>query len=122
MSSLVVRQALVPMVSFYVVIMAVLATGLRMSRRASSGPSEPGAGNTRRDRAGWRRLIVRYAVTAIGGYLLLMVIVLIYYYGVARVGGNFIESAFTGCAMLVGLSAPVFAAASWLAERKGWRF
>ena len=50
----------------------------------------------------------------LGGYLLLMVVVILYYYLVARVGGAFIRSAFTGCALLVGVSVPVFAAASWL--------
>ena len=131
---MVIRQALVPMVSFYIVIMAVLAAGVRMSRRAPGQPSQPGAVDRQRDEdaarprplvepgPGWRLLINHYAITAIGGYLLLMAIVLIYYFGVARVGGNFIESAFTGCAMLVGLTVPLFAAASWLAERNGWRF
>ena len=58
------------------------------------------------------------AGTVIGGYLLLMLVVTGYYYGVARVGGAFIASAFTGCAMLIALAAPVFAAASWLT----WRY
>ena len=40
----------------------------------------------------------------------------LYYYGVARVGGAFIRSAFTGCAFLIVLSTPVFALASWLAD------
>ena len=56
------------------------------------------------------------AGTAVGGYLLLIVVVVLYYYGVARVGGAFIKSAFTGGALLIGLAAPVFAAASWLTE------
>jgi hypothetical protein len=38
------------------------------------------------------------------------------------VAGNFIRSAFTGGALLIGLSLPVFLALSWLAVRKGWRF
>ena len=58
------------------------------------------------------------AGTAVGGYLLLMAVVVGYYFGVARVSGNFIEGAFTGCALLIGLSLPVFAAATWLAERR----
>jgi hypothetical protein len=53
--------------------------------------------------------------------VLLMAVVILYYYGVARVAGNFLVSAFTGCAVLIGLSAPVFAAASWLAERRARR-
>ena len=55
-------------------------------------------------------------------YLLLMAIVIAYYCGIARVGGNFIESAFTGCAELPGVSAPVFLALSWLAERRDRRW
>jgi hypothetical protein len=66
----------------------------------------------------WLRLIRELGVTFVGGYLLLMVVVIAYYYGVARVSGNFIESAFTGCAMLIGLSVPVFLAATWLLERR----
>jgi Family of unknown function (DUF6256) len=55
--------------------------------------------------------------TIVGGYLLLMAVVVAYYYGVARVGPGFLESAVTGNALLIGLAAPVFAAPSWLAER-----
>jgi hypothetical protein len=47
-----------------------------------------------------------------------MAAVALYYYGVARVGGAFLASALTGCALLIALSAPVFALASWLTERR----
>ncbi len=77
-----------------------------------------GTAGTAGARPGWRRLIRHYAGTAAGGYLLLMAVVILYYYGVARVAGAFIESAFTGCALLIGLATPVFALASWLAERR----
>jgi hypothetical protein len=71
---------------------------------------------------GWTGLARRYAGTALGGYLLLMAVVILYYYGVARVGGPFIASAFTGCALLIALSTPVFALASWLdGHRDGHR-
>jgi Family of unknown function (DUF6256) len=50
--------------------------------------------------------------------VLLMAIVILYYYLVARVAGSFLDSAVTGCATLIGLSLPVFAGASWLAERR----
>ncbi len=62
----------------------------------------------------WTGLARRYAGTALGGYLVLMAVVILYYYGVARVGGAFIASAFTGCALLIALATPVFALASWL--------
>jgi hypothetical protein len=140
MSSQLLRQDYIPVAGLYLIIMATLAIGLRLSRRSGAdstapkgGPAttgsgdgaepetRPGLGGSRpagRVRAdGWRRLIINVAGTAVGGYLFLMIVVVIYYYGVARVGGAFIKSAFTGCALLIGLAAPVFAAASWLAER-----
>jgi Family of unknown function (DUF6256) len=70
---------------------------------------------------GWRRLALHSLGTAVGGYLLLMVVIIAYYHLVAPVAGNFVESAFSGCAMLIGLAAPVWIALSWLTERKGWR-
>jgi hypothetical protein len=82
----------------------------------------PGLRGVVRPGPGWLRLILHYLATALGGYLILMGVIILYYYEVAPVAGNFVQSAFTGCALLIGLSLPVFLAASWLAERTGWRF
>ena len=137
------RQALVPMASGYLILMSALAFGLyRLYRpkatRAgessgpspagageSSGPSPAGAGESSgpspagcRWRSGWTSLAWHVMGTVIGGYLLLQAVVAAYYYGVARVGPGFLESAVTGTALLLGLAAPVFAAASWLDERR----
>src|SRR5208283_3281488 len=79
------------------------------------GPSPAGS----RRRSGWASLTWHVMGTVIGGYLLLQAVVVAYYYGVARVGPGFLESAVTGTALLLGLAAPVFAAASWLDERRG---
>ena len=131
MSSSLIRQDVLPVGVGYLLVMGVLGTGLWLIRRqhgdgaaagsrqdpeagAAAGPAAATAG----PRAGWLRLARRYAGTAIGGYLLLMAVVILYYYGVVRVGGAFIESAFTGCALLIALATPVFALASWLAERR----
>ena len=136
MSSTVIRQSLVPMLIFYIVIMTVAAVGLRMSRRQADG-APPAAGKpsgpaTRATSAalwppalrplaargpGWVRVVTQYLYTALGGYLLLMVVVISYYYGIAK-AGDLIVSAFTGCALLLGLSAPVFLAVSWLVKRR----
>jgi small-conductance mechanosensitive channel len=123
MSSHLIRQDLIPIVSGYALVMAALATGLLLQRRQSrkgrarNGATPAGGGLLAAlRRPGWPRLIRHLAATAVGGYLLLMAIVLLYYYGVAKVAGSFLESAVTGCALLIGLSAPVFAAASWLTE------
>ena len=121
------RQALVPMAAGYLILMSALGFGLRRlyrPRGASSGadrrpgraratPPDPGR------RTGWAALVRQVAETVVGGYLLLMAVVVAYYFGVARVGSGFLESAVTGTALLLGLAAPVFAALSWLAERRG---
>jgi Family of unknown function (DUF6256)/Family of unknown function (DUF6186) len=115
------RQALVPMAAGYLILMSALALGLRRlyrprATRAEPGqPPGPGPAGSRR-RSGWAALAWRVIGTGVAGYLLLMAVVVAYYYGVARVGPGFLESAVTGNALLLGLAAPVFAAASWLAE------
>ena len=131
MSSSLVRHDVLPVGVGYLVLMAALGAGLWMARRRSGDASatgsrpDPGAAPAARPaataaapRPDWLRLARYYAGTAIGGYLVLMAVVILYYYGVARVGGAFIVSAFTGCALLIALSTPVFALASWLTERR----
>jgi hypothetical protein len=78
-------------------------------------PATPAGAGQRTGRAALARKI---ASTVIGGYLLLMAVIVAYYFGVARVGPGFLESALTGTALLLGLAAPVFVALSWLAERR----
>ncbi|HME66079.1 MAG TPA: DUF6256 family protein [Streptosporangiaceae bacterium] len=81
--------------------------------RAPASPPGPG------QRTGRAALARQIASTVIGGYLLLMAVIVAYYFGVARVGPGFLESALTGTALLLALAAPVFVALSWLAERRG---
>jgi hypothetical protein len=152
MSSLLIRQDLVPIVAGYVLVMGALAAGLRILRRPASGSGaagmrrpvaapgpahapalRPGRGAAAASRGwqnlrartrpgpGWTRLIIHLAVTAAGGYLMLVAVVILYYYGVARAGSRLVDSAVSGCALLLGLSMPVFLAASWLAERRARR-
>jgi hypothetical protein len=126
LASLVIRQALVPMAAFYLILMAALGLGLLGLRRrgesqAAAGP-ERGQAATGGPPRGWAALTRHVLSTVIGGYLLLMAVVAAYYYGVARVGGAFLSSAVTGTALLIGLTVPVFAAASWISRRvPGWR-
>jgi hypothetical protein len=107
-------------------------TGAGRTRRPAGRPARTPAGQVAvRSRLlaavapepGWRRLAVFSLGTAVGGYLLLMVVIIAYYVGIGvpHSAGTFVPSAFSGCAMLIGLAAPVFAALSWLAARKGWR-
>jgi hypothetical protein len=89
---------------------------------ADRGPRSGRLGVTARVRPGWLRLGIHSLATAVGGYLVLMAVIILYYVGVRPPGaGNSVDSAFSGCAMLIGLAAPVFLALSWLADRKGWR-
>jgi Family of unknown function (DUF6256) len=124
--SLAERQALVPMAAGYLFLMSALGFGLRRLYRSRGTPSgrvegpdgrrttPPGPGQ----RTGWAALVRRVAGTVVGGYLLLLAVVVAYYFGVTRVGPGFLESELTGTALLLGLAAPVFAALSWLTERR----
>lgn len=117
-TSSLIRQDLVPMVAGYLVIMTVLGIGLRRLRRLPSLPRPRAAvPEGTGARGGWPALIRYMIATAVGGYLVLSVVVVVYYYGVAHVGGQFLQSAFTGTALLAGIALPVFAATAWLVER-----
>ena len=118
------------MLAGYLVIMAALGFGLHRLVRPTAGdrherglaagqPGEPRAAAG--SRRGWLLLARHVAGTAVVGCLLLMAVVIAYYYGVARVAGDFITSAFTGTAMLIGLALPLWGTASWLTERRGQR-
>jgi Family of unknown function (DUF6256) len=117
MSSHLIRSDLVPILSGYVILMVILAVGLRVQRRRARA-GLPDTRITGRFDRGWLAVIVHVVADAVSGYLLLGAIVVLYYYGVARVGGNFLDSAFTGSALMLGISVPLFAGASLLVERR----
>ncbi|MGH3304777.1 MAG: DUF6256 family protein [Streptosporangiaceae bacterium] len=102
----------------YVLLMAVLAIGLwTAARRVRSGlPLTRYTGWAGR---GWPALLWHVLTDALGGYLLLAAVVVLYYYLVARVGSDFLDSAFSGTALLLGVALPVFLAGSWLSLRRG---
>jgi hypothetical protein len=114
MSSQLIRQDLVPIGVGYLLLMIILAAGLALQLRSAPGSRRPDRPAAR----GWSALAAQVARDMIGGYLLLLAVVILYYYGVAKVGSNFLASAFSGTALLMAISLPVFAAASWLAEHR----
>lgn len=120
MSSHLIRSDLVPILGGYVILMVVLAVGLRTQRRRAAAGLPITRLTGPRDH-GWRALVLHVLADAVAGYLVLMAIVVLYYYGVAKVGSNFLESAFTGTALLLALALPLFGAASWLTERRTQR-
>ncbi|WP_175407493.1 DUF6256 family protein [Streptomyces sp. TRM64462] len=101
------------MLTGYLLVMGYLALGLLLLRR-----QRPGPGKASGKRSGWAGLIRQVAGTFVGGYVLLMAVVVGYYHGVAGLGGRFLASAFTGSATMAGVALPVFLTASWLAERR----
>src|SRR5260370_40662415 len=111
--------------SGYLLVMAALGSGWRRRYRPEARPGQaPGRAGEQpgrpraptESRRGWPALIRRVTGTAVGGYLLLMAVVIGYYYGVARVGGRFPESALTGAALPSGIPAPVFPPPPWPAD------
>jgi hypothetical protein len=123
MSSHLLRSDLDPILGGYLILMAVLAVGLVTQRRRTAAGKATTRLTGRRDR-GWPALIVHVLSDALGGYLVLVAVVVGYYYGVARVGGSFLASAITGSLLLLGISLPVFMVVSLLTQRsfggKSW--
>jgi FtsH-binding integral membrane protein len=106
-----IRQDLVPMVAGYALTMATLGLGMWLARTARPLVPEP-------SRRGWGSLIRRVVGTALGGYAVLMAVVLLYYALIARQGRGFLVSAFTGNAMLAfGIAVPALLAISYATDR-----
>jgi Family of unknown function (DUF6256) len=147
MSSNLISTDVGPIGAGYLILMSVLAVGLRLQRRDTPGSGADAAGDAalkggdgadrappadvadetggkspnrvaRRVPAGWPRFVVQTLSTALGGYVLLMAVIVLYYYGVSRVSGDFVSSAITGGLMLVAITFVVFFVRSWLAERR----
>jgi hypothetical protein len=122
MSSHLLRSDLDPVLGGYLILMVVLAIALVAQRRRSAA-GKPTTRLTGRRERGWPALILHVLTDALGGYLLLVSVVVLYYYGVAKVGGSFLASAITGSLLLIGISLPVFIAASWLTQHPDkWPF
>jgi hypothetical protein len=117
MSSHLIRADLLPVGVGYTLVMIVLAAGLWAARRrvASGKPLTRHAG--RRDR-GWLAFLWHVLMDALGGYLLLAAVVVLYYYFVARVASNFLDSEFSGAAVLLAIALPIYVAATWFRQ---WR-
>ncbi|MBT2400980.1 DUF6256 family protein [Streptomyces sp. ISL-100] len=96
----------------YLLVMGYLAVGLRMQRRQSVRPARVPR------RRGWSGLVRQVVGTAVGGYVLLMVVVAGYYESAAQLDGGLVTSAFTGAATLLGISLPVFFVVSWVVVRR----
>jgi hypothetical protein len=118
MSSHLIRSDLIPIVSGYVILMGVLAAGLLSAQRRVRA-DRPLTRYTGRKDHGWAAFSWHVLADVLGGYLLLAAVVLLYYYLVARVASNFLDSAFSGSALLLAVALPLFLAFSWLSLRRG---
>jgi Family of unknown function (DUF6256) len=121
------RQALIPMAAGYLILMTALGIGLRLLYRPRRAGPVPGPRPNRApltppvpgQRTGWAALLRKVTGDVIAGYLLLLAVIVAYFFGVTSVGPGFLQGELTGTALLLGLAAPVFAALSWLAYRRG---
>ncbi len=120
MSSQLIRSDLIPIVTGYLIVMVILAVGLWNARRRVRA-GRPLTRYTGRLDRGWLALLYHAVTDALGGYLLLAGVVVLYYYFVARVGGSFLDSEFTGSALLIAIAFPVYAAASLVGRYRSGR-
>jgi hypothetical protein len=117
-----ITAAEISVIAGYVLLMGFLAAGLALLRRSAPGsdPRRLSRAAARPDR-GWPRLVRHLAATAIGGYVVLMLILAIFYVATdySKVGllETTLGSGASGTALLVAIGAPVFLALSWLTTR-----
>jgi hypothetical protein len=112
-SSHLIRSDLIPIVTGYLIVMVVLAAGLLAARRRTLAGRQLIRYAGRLDR-GWPAFCYHVLTDALGGYLLLAAVVVLYYYLVARVASNFLDSDFSGSALLLAVALPVYLVASML--------
>lgn len=106
------------MLTGYLLVMAYLGLGLLLLRRRPTTSWAPARRLAPAPvRRGWPALVRNIVGTAIGGYLMLLAVVIGWYEGIARLGDHFLLSAVTGAAQLIGISLPVFFLASWAVSR-----
>jgi hypothetical protein len=117
MSPHLIRQDLLPVGVGYALVMIVLAVGLWAARRRVASGRALTRHTGRRDR-GWPAFLWHVLADALGGYLLLAAVVVLYYYFVAKVGSNFLDSEFSGSAVLLAVALPIYLAATFLRERR----
>jgi hypothetical protein len=117
MSSHLIRSDLIPIVTGYLIVMVILAAGLVNARRRTRA-GRPLTRYTGRIDRGWPAFLYHALTDELGGYLLLAGVVVLYYYFVARVGGSFLDSEFSGSAILLAIAFPIYAAASWLRQHR----
>ncbi len=111
------RQYGLPLVVTYALFIGLLVRFARGSD--SEAPETTEAGDVTPDSArGWRALARHLLVTATGGYLCFLGVVLLYYWLVARQSRRFLTEAVTGGAFLAyAVSVPAFLLMTWLAGR-----
>ncbi|TDC67928.1 DUF6256 family protein [Streptomyces hainanensis] len=104
---------LVSIAVIYVLVMIYLRVGVRLVR-------EDPDGHPRRrhpERAGWPEFARQLAGTFVGGWLLLMVVVVGYFGGLARHNFDFVKDATTGTLSLMAVVYPLFLGLAWVRSR-----
>ena len=101
------RRIVPPLVAAFAVFLAMLRVATRSGR-----------GEVVRARGSWRDFVRYLAVTAVGGYLVLLAIVLVFHVVLARDHAAF-RSAAAGGAALLAIVVPVFVLAEWITRRLG---
>ncbi|WP_151481689.1 DUF6256 family protein [Streptomyces albicerus] len=107
------------MLTGYLLVMGYLGLGLLIRRHRPTTAWAPARRLAPAPvRRGWPTLVRNVVGTAIGGYLVLMAVVVGWYQGIARLEDGFLLSAVTGAAQLIGISLPMFFLASWAVSRR----
>jgi hypothetical protein len=114
--SAVLRRDVVPVLSAYVVFVAMLVAYGRGGRRERPVRRRTWGGP--RGRVGWGALFAYVLELAAGGYALFLLVVLTYYFALGGEDTRFVVQAFReGSILAFGIVVPAFLLLSWIHDR-----
>jgi Family of unknown function (DUF6256) len=114
----VLRQAVIPVVSAYLVFLAILVTYRQSRREGRDGRRVPEAHGP----PAWRHLIRYVTAMAVGGYLFFVLIVVVFYFVLGNEARSLIYQALAeGSLLTFGMVVPAFLLMTWIAERRSRR-
>ncbi|MGH2573000.1 MAG: DUF6256 family protein [Actinomycetota bacterium] len=109
------RQAVIPVVSAYLVFLAILVAYRRQRREGRDGPRISEAHGP----PAWRHLIRHVTAMAVGGYLFFVLIVVLFYFVLGNEPRGLIRQALVeGSLLTFGMVLPAFLLIAWIADRR----
>jgi Family of unknown function (DUF6256) len=113
----VLRHDVIPVLSAYLVFLAILLAYRHARRRAGGALHAAGTRSAGGERPTWRDLVRYLAAMVAGGYVFFLAIVVVFYLILGSEPRSFVSQALGEGSLLAVATIPAFLAISWAADR-----